>query len=166
MTLLKAVVLTLAFACVLGAVAPSMITHAQTSPYAVTVPVDPTTAGDLAIINDFFNFAPLGSAVSQSLRRIYMAAVGEMTLATDAAISDAATLTLNDGSTVPLQEGDTIEARAPNGAGPIFVCKFKDNPHRRCQPEAVCHPTGNGGKPICMAIPPNQKCPIEKECLP
>jgi hypothetical protein len=163
MTIIKGCVCSLAFACLLAAVPSPDLAQAQIAPHLITVPVDETTIGDVAIISDFFQFSPAGTEVSQSLRRIFMAAIGEMTLATVARITpETATLTLDDGSVVALQEGDTIQAQ-PKGVGPIFVCEFKDNPHRRCQPVAVCHPSG--GKTMCMPVPPVRKCsPEEKEC--
>ena len=146
------------------ALSVAAITHAQSPTHTLSVPVDATTAGDLAIINDFFTFAPAGTAVSQSLRRIVMAAAGEMAIATDNQIStDTALLTLDDGSIVALQEGDIIQAQPKGKTGPIFACEFKENPNRRCQPTAVCHPDGSG-KITCMPIPPKQKCDPTKEC--
>lgn len=156
MTMMRGVLYTVAFAGLLVIATTPHSARAQTAAQSITVPVDTTTAGDLAIISDFFTAAPAGTEVSQSLRRIFMAAVGEMTVATIARInSDTSTLALDDGSVVALQEGDVILAQ-PKGIGPIFTCEFKENPHRHCQPTAVCHPTG-GGKPTCMPVPPIKK---------
>ena len=167
MTLIRGV-RSLVFVGVL-AVIPS-VSYAQGAQHVISVPVDQTTVGDLALISDFFNFAPAAAPVSQSLRRIIMAAVGEMTLATAARIApDATTLTLDDGSVVLLQQGDTVQARQgpPPGRGPIFMCESDpSNLHRKCRPACVCHQIFGGPAITCMPIPPVQKdappeaCPV------
>jgi hypothetical protein len=158
MSLVTRVTSVVIFVCFLG-VALGVITHAQNeSVYTITVPVDATTAGDLAIIRDFYTFALPDTEVSQSLRRIFMAAVGEMTVATDARIApDGLTLTLDDGSVVGLQEGDTIAAQ-PEGYGPLFKCKTPGaGDIGGCKPYAVCHPSGPDGVVECMPVPPKKK---------
>ena len=166
MTLIRGVICSLVCAGVLAVSASAA--YAQ-SAHVISVPVDSTTAGDLALISDFLTFAPAGAPVSQSLRRIVMAAVGEMTLATAARIDSATTtLTLDDGTVVPLQQGDTVQAQQgpPSGKGPIFMCENTGNPHRKCQPTCVCNRIFGGPATTCMPVPPVQKdsppeaCPV------
>ena len=136
------------------------VAEAQTT-HSITVDVDETTAGDLSLIADFMSYAAPGSEVSKSLRRIVMAAVGEITLATNARIDGVGVLTLDDGSIVALGEGDTIQAKpctpgddsCAGGVGPVFSC---ENGQEHCKPVCVCHPTGGSLDNKCMAIPPKE----------
>ena len=164
MTSIKVCAGSLVCVCLLAGLPSPEVVRAQSATHVISVPVDQTTTGDLAIISDFFNFSPPGTPVSQSLRRIFMAAIGEMTLATMARITpDAAALRLDDGSVVPLLQGDTIQTQGrqppPLGPGPIFDCEATGNPKRKCQPAFVCSHIFGSPVPICMPVPPSQLPP-------
>ena len=130
--------------------APATFTLAQAETYFITVPVDETTDGDLSLIETFTASANDGDLISQSLRRIIMAAVGEIWMLVDARTDANGNLTLDDGTVQPLGDGDVIgAARKKKGGGGggatvLFVCSGKQQSTPcRGRPEAiiVCNPT-------------------------
>ena len=135
--------------------------QAQTATHSIIVPVDEVTAGDAALIADFLTHAADGAEVSKSLRRILMAALGEVTLETNARIDGTlGLLILDDGSVAALVVGDSIavtpaKAGDPTPIGPIFT-RGKEGERGGCRPTMVCHPTPSGGIE-CMTIPQGQK---------
>ncbi len=83
-------------------------TTVRAADYDITVCVDETTAGDLAMVESFMSNAADGATVSRSLRRVAMAAVGEVCLALNARVDSYGSLTLDDGGVIALAEGDFV----------------------------------------------------------
>ncbi len=88
-------------------------TTVQAAEYNITVEVDEITAGDIAMVEDFLNSAAEGATVSRSLRRVVMAAVGEIDLALNARVDSYGSLTLDDGGVVALADGDSVTVGKP-----------------------------------------------------
>lgn len=80
--------------------------------YSIAVPVDETTAADLAVIENFLTNAEDGAPISTTLRRIAMAAVGELSILADNRIDDTGNLTLDDGSIVNLIDEDIVSVKS------------------------------------------------------
>ena len=116
----------------------------QAAEYEITVCVDETTAGDLSMVEGFMNSAADGAKVSKSLRRVAMAAVGELGLALKARVDSYGSLTLDDGGVVSLYDGDTVitgtipcdPIRAGNPSQTLVTIKFKAS-------------TTGGGNTVC-----------------
>src|SRR3989442_13011116 len=132
--------------------APATFTLAQAEMYSITVMADDTTDGDLALIETFLATATDGDPISQSLRRILMAAVGEIWMLVDGRTDGYGNLTLDDGTVQPLGDGDVIGAarkkkkKAQGGAEVIFVCCGGKKTRR-----------GPGRTSAVIAGPPGQK---------
>lgn len=129
---------------------------AQTQSHSITVAVDDTTSGDLGIIETFAVSANDGDLISQALRRIIMAAVGEMWLLLQDRIGAGGYLTLDDGATQPLAAWDTITVAKKEQPGTVvlFVCEEKKEPtsepcHGRPEAIMVCRP---GLKEECAKV--------------
>lgn len=111
-----------------GLLPPATFTLAQAETYSITVATDETTDGDLSLIETFLATANDGDLISQSLRRIIMAAAGEIWLLVDGRTDAFGNLTLDDGTVQPLANGDVIAAKkkkkkpGDRGAEVIFVC--------------------------------------------
>ena|SRR2546426_4956448 len=129
--------------------APATFTLAQAETYFITVAADETTDGDLSLIETFLASANDGDLISQSLRRIIMAAVGEIWMLVDGRTDANGNLTLDDGTVQPLADGDVVGAarkkKGPGGGATVlFVCDGVPEPQGepcRERPEAiiVCH---------------------------
>ena len=85
-------------------------TTVQAAEYEITVCTDETTAGDLALLEGFMGNAADGATASKALRRVAMAAVGEVCLALNARVDSYGSLTLDDGGVIALYEGDSVAA--------------------------------------------------------
>src|SRR5256712_11860813 len=129
--------------------APATFTLAQAEMYSITVMADETTDGDLALIETFLATATDGDLISQSLRRIIMAAVGEIWMLVDGRTDANGNLTLDDGTVQPLADGDVVGAarkkKGPGGGATVFFVCSPGGPQQgepcRERPEAiiVCH---------------------------
>jgi len=146
-------VVLLAVVALVVLLAPATFTLAQAEMYSITVMADETTDGDLALIETFLATATDGDLISQSLRRILMAAVGEIWMLVDGRTDGYGNLTLDDGTVQPLGDGDVIGAarkkkkKAQGGAEVIFVCGGSQQPGPcRGRPDAV------------IVCPPGQEC--------
>src|SRR2546427_12308223 len=130
-------VVLLAVVALVVLLAPATFTLAQAEMYSITVMADETTDGDLALIETFLATATDGDLISQSLRRILMAAVGEIWMLVDGRTDAYGNLTLDDGTVQPLGDGDVIGAarkkkkKAQGGAEVIFVCGGGPQPRPR-----------------------------------
>src|SRR5256885_8040507 len=91
-------VVLLAVGALVVLLAPATFTLAQAEMYSITVMADETTDGDLALIETFLATATDGDLISQSLRRILMAAVGEIWMLVDGRTDGYGNLTLDDGT--------------------------------------------------------------------
>jgi hypothetical protein len=139
--------------------APATFTLAQAETYSITVAVDETTDGDLSLIETFLASANNGDLISQSLRQIIMAAVGEIWMLVDGRTDANGNLTLDDGTVQPLRDGDVIKAKKKKkakkkdgggGAEVTFVCGGDD-----------AGPGGCRGRPDEITVcppPPGQGC--------
>ena len=90
---------------------------AQAGDYAITVTTDETTRGDLQMVGSFMEAAANGAAVSKSLRRIGMAAVGELGLALQGRTDGNGNLQLDDGSLATLSADDTVSVQSGGDCG-------------------------------------------------
>ncbi len=118
----------------------------QAAEYEITVCVDDTTAGDVAMVEDFMNSAADGAKASKSLRRVAMAAVGEIDLALNARVDSYGSLILDDGGLIGLVEGDSVTVRgedctnvgAETGKGTLTIIfnNLDDRPGR-CRPTSM-----------------------------
>ena len=147
-------VVLLAVVALVVLLAPATFTLAQAEMYSITVMADDTTDGDLALIETFLATATDGDLISQSLRRILMAAVGEIWVLVDGRTDGYGNLTLDDGTVQPLGDGDVIGAarkkkkKEDGGAEVLFVCGGG-----KPQP-APCR-----GRPDAIIVcPPGQEC--------
>jgi hypothetical protein len=140
--------------------APATFTLAQAETYFITVAADETTDGDLSLIETFLASANDGDLISQSLRRIIMAAVGEIWMLVDGRTDANGNLTLDDGTVQPLADGDVVGAarkkKGPGGGATVlFVCDgVEQGEPCRERPEAiiVCHEDLKGGKGVCQEV--------------
>ena len=137
--------------------------QAQASDFKITVDSDDSTNGDLEIIEGAADTAVEGDAVSKSLRRVAMAAVGELTLLLQNRIDDLGNLTLDDGSVVALLDGDTIslsERRRGNTVVTITCRKSGTSSagsrRRGCRPIRICRNNPLVYGEICIDIPPRR----------
>ncbi|MEE9583855.1 MAG: hypothetical protein V3W51_00085 [Candidatus Brocadiales bacterium] len=124
-------------------------TTVQAAEYEITVCTDETTAGDLAMLEGFMGNAADGATASKALRRVAMAAVGEVCLALNARVDSSGGLTLDDGGLIALYEGDSVAAGgrdceglvAETGRGSVKILfKFATNPGggpSKCLPWAI-----------------------------
>jgi hypothetical protein len=149
-------------------------TTVQAAEYDITVCTDETTAGDLAMVESFVENAAEGAQVSRSLRRVAMAAVGELGLALKARVDSYGSLTLDDGGVIALAEGDLVavgegcpDLEVYQGLpkrGLKIVFKSFRNPNGRvsCRPARIqwwrYDPGGVGSTgTYCLDIPPTTK---------
>lgn len=132
-----------------GLLPPATFTLAQAETYSITVPTDETTDGDLSLIETFLATANDGDLISQSLRRLIMAAVGEFWLLVDGRTDASSNLTLDDGTVQPLADGDVIAAKKKfGGALVIFTCS---------PPQPTAGPCR--GRPVAISVcNPSVKC--------
>jgi hypothetical protein len=146
------------FAVALAALlAAGLFTPAQAASYSITVAVDDATDGDLALIETSLAGASDGDLISQSLRRIIMAAVGETWLLVDGRIDALGNLTLDDGTAQPLADGDVIGVALKKRETVVtFICGPKElstTSGCRDRPEAilVCPPMQTDCR--CVLLP-------------
>ena len=126
---------------------------AEAVDYIITVSVDETTEGDIGMIETFLGSATEGSKVSKSLRRVTMAAVGELTLLLRTRLDDFGCLILDDGTIICLTQGDTITVQSPPGIfGVTFGTTQLPNGRFKVRPTGVLSNSPFG----FMQIPPTQ----------
>ncbi len=142
-------------------------TTVQAAEYDITVCCDETTAGDLAMLEGFMDNAAEGATVSRSLRRVAMAAVGEIGLTLNARVDSSGGLTLDDGGVIALAEGDSVavggrdcadaEVVAETGRGTLTILFGVINGGLKCLPTQItwCVYEGTAVECSTMAIPPN-----------
>ena len=127
--------------------------QAQTT-HEITEDADEATIGDLDIIKGALATATAGDPVSKSLRRVVMAATGELQLLLRNRIDDFGILTLDDGSLVGLLDGDGVRL-CPQARGVclFFRCTF-GRKGTTCRPAGLIIRRRDGTIPRCFPIPP------------
>lgn len=127
--------------------------------YEITVIPDETTSGDMQLVADFASTAADGAVVSKSMRRVAMAAVGEVTLSAEGRVDGYDNLTMDDGSTTALVGGDLVKAEVPvrgNCTDADSVCvviSFDQFPSAGCMKSRAPADTGNGClRPTALSV--------------
>ncbi len=148
---------------ILGILIFAFSPQVQAAEYTITVVVDETTDGDMAMIGSFLGTAEPGTKVSRSLRRLTMGSIGELNLLVQQRVDDLGYLTLDDGSLVSLIKGDTINVQAsgrPNLVGAFFPLIGVPNPSGNLvfRAAGVCFIGGPIGG-TCVEIPPKHVFP-------
>jgi hypothetical protein len=147
----------------------ALSTTVQAAEYEITVCTDETTAGDLAMLEGFMENAAEDATVSKALRRVAMAAVGEVSLAINTRVDSYGSLTLDDGGVIALAEGDSVavggrdctdaEVVTETGRGTLtiwFGVVTNPNGGLKCRPTGIvwCVYEGTGVECTSMNIPP------------
>src|SRR3989442_5015653 len=97
-------VVLLAVVALVVLLAPATFTLAQAEMYSITVMADDTTDGVLALIDTFLATATDREPISQSLRRILIAAVGEISMLVDRRSGAYCYLTFDERTDQPLAD--------------------------------------------------------------